>query len=82
LWRRCYDTADNHERARRIADLAQRRGATPAQIAIAYVLSSHPNVSAVTTCSNEHRLSEDLGALDIALTRAELDQLERPVAVA
>jgi 1-deoxyxylulose-5-phosphate synthase len=80
LWRRCYDTADNHARAGRIAELAQRRGATPAQIAIAYVLSSHPNVSAVTTWSHEHRLIEDLGALDIALTRAELDQLEQPVA--
>ncbi|HEU4733579.1 MAG TPA: aldo/keto reductase [Kofleriaceae bacterium] len=82
LWRRCYDTEDNHARARRLEDLARRRGATPAQIAIAYVLSSHANVSAVTTCSSEPRLVEDVGALDLELTRAELDHLEGPIAVA
>lgn len=82
LWRRCYDTADNRERVRRIEEIARRRGATPAQIAIAYVLSSHRNVSAVTTCSSEQRLIEDVGALEIALTGAEIDHLEQPIAAA
>jgi aryl-alcohol dehydrogenase-like predicted oxidoreductase len=82
LCRRCYDTADNRERVRRIEEIARRRSATPAQIAIAYVLSSHRNVSAVTTCSSELQLIENVGALEIALTGAEIDHLERPIAAA
>ncbi|HWM87996.1 MAG TPA: aldo/keto reductase [Kofleriaceae bacterium] len=78
LWRRCYDTEDNRARLAFIEELARRRGASPAQIAIAYVLSSHANTWAVITCSSPARLDEDVAALAIRLSADEIARIERP----
>ena len=60
----------------KVADLARRRGATPAQIALAWVLSRGPDVVPIFGTKNRDRLQENLDAADVALTKADLAELE------
>ena len=56
--------------------VAERHGATPAQIAIAWLLS-RPMVSSVIVAARDNqRLEENLRATDIALASEDLDALE------
>lgn len=69
------------ERALRVAEalrpLAAERRITPAQFAVAWVLS-HPAVtSAIIGASKVEQLQESLGAVDIALTPDEMARVDR-----
>jgi len=58
-----------------VREIATRRGATPTQIALAWLLARSPVMLPIPgTLSLEH-LQENLGALEIALTDAELRAL-------
>jgi aryl-alcohol dehydrogenase-like predicted oxidoreductase len=58
-----------------LAEIARRRGATPAQIKLAWLLRRSPAMLPIPgTLSLEH-LKENLGALDIELTDAEFEAL-------
>jgi aryl-alcohol dehydrogenase-like predicted oxidoreductase len=60
---------------RAVAEIAARHGATPAQIALAWLLGRSPAMLPIPgTLSLEH-LKENLAALQIELTDAELDAL-------
>ena len=60
---------------RALADIAKRRGATEAQIALAWLLKRSPTMLPIPgTLSREH-VKENLGALDIELTDAEFQAL-------
>ena len=57
--------------------IATRKGATPAQIALAWVLAQKPWMVPIPGTTKPHRLRENLGALSIELTpqdQAELQQ--------
>ena len=62
--------------ADRIRELAAAKGCTPAQLALAWLLTREDVVPIPGTSSVE-RLEENAGAIDIRLTRAELDEIER-----
>ena len=60
---------------RMLADIAERHGATPAQIRLAWLLRRSPATLPIPgTLSLEH-LKENLAALEIELTDAEFDAL-------
>ena len=63
-----YDHPDNWERRRRVRDLSRRRGCTPTQMALAWVLRQDGlNVYAIVGPGNPEHLQEAVGALDVRL---------------
>ncbi|MFN0164378.1 MAG: aldo/keto reductase [Burkholderiales bacterium] len=70
---------ENLERNRRLvaalADMAARKRATPGQIALAWVLAQGEDLTVIPGTKSVARVSENLGALDIVLTQAELVEL-------
>ncbi|MGW3339882.1 aldo/keto reductase [Streptomyces sp. NPDC001009] len=59
--------------------IAEQKGATVAQIAIAWVLAQGPDIVPVIGSRTRERLSEALGALDITLDAADLAAIEESV---
>jgi aryl-alcohol dehydrogenase-like predicted oxidoreductase len=62
----------NLELAQRLAVLADERGVTPAQLAIAWVLAQGEDIVPLVGARRVERLNESLGALDISLTEGDL----------
>jgi aryl-alcohol dehydrogenase-like predicted oxidoreductase len=60
----------------KVADLARRRKATPAQIALAWVLSRGRAIVPIFGTKSRDRLQENIDAADVVLTKAELAELE------
>ncbi|MFJ1645589.1 aldo/keto reductase [Streptomyces sp. NPDC088258] len=57
--------------------IAERKGATVAQIAIAWVLSRGEDIVPLIGARTRERLAESLGALDVTLDASDLDAIER-----
>lgn len=55
---------------------AERKNATPAQIALAWVLAQKPWIVPIPGTTKLHRLQENVGAAAIELTAAELQEME------
>jgi aryl-alcohol dehydrogenase-like predicted oxidoreductase len=74
---RFQDAAASHNA--RIADvireLAQRKAATPAQIAIAWVLAQGEHIHPIPGMKTRAHLRDNVGALEITLSREELERL-------
>jgi len=56
---------------------AARKNATPAQIALAWLLAQKPWIVPIPGTTKRHRLEENLGAADIQLTAADLRDIDR-----
>jgi aryl-alcohol dehydrogenase-like predicted oxidoreductase len=71
---------ENFERnvalADRVRELAAAKGCTPAQLALAWLLT-RADVLPIPGTSSIDRLTENVGATDVQLTPAELDDIER-----
>jgi aryl-alcohol dehydrogenase-like predicted oxidoreductase len=59
-----------------IGKIAEQKGATNAQIALAWVLAQKPWIVPIPGTTKLHRLEENLGAADITLTADDLRQIE------
>ena len=59
-----------------LGNIAQRKGATPAQIALAWVLAQKPWMVPIPGTTKLHRLEENLGALNVQLTAGDLHEIE------
>jgi aryl-alcohol dehydrogenase-like predicted oxidoreductase len=59
-----------------LASIAQRKGATPGQIALAWLLAQKPWIVPIPGTRKPHRLEENLGAADVELTTDELAEIE------
>ena len=59
-----------------IGKLAERKNATPAQIALAWVLAQKPWIVPIPGTTKIHRLKENIEAVSIELTAAELQEIE------
>jgi len=59
-----------------LASIAQRKGATPAQIALAWLLAQKPWIVPIPGTRKLHRLEENLGAADVELSADELTEIE------
>ena len=55
--------------------VAQRKRATPAQIALAWLLAQRPWIVPIPGTTKLHRLEENLGALNLELTAADLSEI-------
>ncbi len=56
--------------------VAERKHATPAQIALAWLLAQKPWIVPIPGTKKLARLEENLGAVDVELTRADLREIE------
>lgn len=59
-----------------IRDVAHRKGATPAQIALAWLLAQQPWIVPIPGTTKLDRLEENLGAATVELTPLDLQQIE------
>ena len=59
-----------------IGKFAAAKSATPAQIALAWVLAQKDWISPIPGTTKLHRLEENLGAVDVKLTTEDLSELE------
>lgn len=59
-----------------LARFAADKGATSAQISLAWMLAKWPHVVPIPGSKRKERILENLGAADVSLTGAELDRLE------
>jgi aryl-alcohol dehydrogenase-like predicted oxidoreductase len=55
---------------------AQRKGATPAQIALAWLLAQKPWIVPIPGTTKISRVEENLGAIDVQLREVDLQQIE------
>jgi len=60
-----------------VRDVATRKGATPAQIALAWLLAQRPWIVPIPGTTKPHRLQENLGAVAVELTAGDLQEIER-----
>jgi aryl-alcohol dehydrogenase-like predicted oxidoreductase len=56
--------------------IAVRKNATPAQIALAWLLAQKPWLVPIPGTTKSHRLNENIGAVDIELTSEDLREIE------
>jgi aryl-alcohol dehydrogenase-like predicted oxidoreductase len=59
-----------------LSSIAQRKKATPAQIALAWLLAQKPWIAPIPGTTKLHRLEENIGALTIELTAQDLREIE------
>ncbi|WP_159994277.1 aldo/keto reductase [Roseomonas sp. 18066] len=59
-----------------LAGIGRLKGATPAQIALAWLLAQKPWIVPIPGTTKLHRLEENLGAAEVALTAADLAAIE------
>ena len=64
----------------RISAIAAARGATPAQVALAWLLAQAPWIVPIPGTTKLHRLEENLGGADITLDAAELKAIDTALA--
>jgi aryl-alcohol dehydrogenase (NADP+) len=73
---RMYYRDDDFAIVERVAELAGKRGATPAQIALAWILHKPGIVSPIIGATKMNHLEEAIAAVDIALSDEEITYLE------
>jgi aryl-alcohol dehydrogenase-like predicted oxidoreductase len=66
----------NLELVRRIEKIAAEKGCTPAQLALAWVLAQGPDIVPIPGTKRRTYLDQNLGALDVTLTPADLKTLD------
>jgi aryl-alcohol dehydrogenase-like predicted oxidoreductase len=60
-----------------LGEIATRKKATPAQIALAWLLAQKPWIVPIPGTTKLKRLEENVGAAEIELTRDDLSEIER-----
>jgi aryl-alcohol dehydrogenase-like predicted oxidoreductase len=66
----------NLKLAAKVAEIAQRKGVTPAQLALAWVLARGEDIVPIPGTKRRKYLEENAGAVDVELTRDDLAQIE------
>src|ERR1700722_18619650 len=62
-----------------VKSLAESKNATPAQIALAWLLVKRPWIVPIPGTRNPDHLNENLGAIDVELTPADLQMIETAI---
>ncbi len=62
-----------------ITGLAGRKNATPAQIALAWILAQRPWITPIPGTTKIHRLEENIRAVDVGLSPADIQEIETAV---
>lgn len=63
-----------------LGSIAKRRQATPAQVALAWLLAQKPWIVPIPGTTKLHRLEENLGAVSVELTSADLHEIDSAAA--
>jgi len=63
-----------------LGKIAKRKNATPAQIALAWLLAQKPWIVPIPGTTKLNRLDENIGALQVELTAGDLDEIETAAA--
>ena len=63
-----------------LENIAAQKGATPAQIALAWLLAQKPWIVPIPGSRKLERLDENIGAVDVELTAEDLRQIEQAMA--
>jgi aryl-alcohol dehydrogenase-like predicted oxidoreductase len=63
-----------------LEQIAARKKATPAQIALAWLLAQQPWIVPIPGTTKLHRLEENIGAVSVELTPADLRDIDEAVA--
>lgn len=66
----------NHALVERLTEIATRRRATPAQIALAWLLAQKPWIAPIPGTTKLHRLEENIGAAAIELSADDLREID------
>jgi aryl-alcohol dehydrogenase-like predicted oxidoreductase len=74
---RVYRTADNAERLRRARELAERKGCSPTQLALAWTAHQPFPTYAIVGPADADEIGESIVALDVELAPDEADWLDR-----
>ena len=72
--------AANHAFAEAFAAIARARKVTPAQLALAWVLAQKPWIVPIPGTTKLGRVEENIGAADIALSKADLAAIDQALA--
>ncbi len=67
--------AANQDLVDALAAIAADKGATNAQVALAWLLAQHPGIVPIPGTTKLHRLQENIGAVDVELTATDLARL-------
>jgi aryl-alcohol dehydrogenase-like predicted oxidoreductase len=59
-----------------VKDVAERKGVTPAQVALAWLLAQKPWIVPIPGTTKLRRLEENLGAVNVELTESDLKQID------
>ena len=59
-----------------VKTVAERKGATPAQVALAWLLAQKPWIVPIPGTTKQHRLEENLGAVNVELTDNDLKEID------
>jgi aryl-alcohol dehydrogenase (NADP+) len=73
-----YYTDSDFDVVDRVVELAKRRGVTPAQIALAWILHKPGVTAPIIGASKMEQFEQSLAALDVALDATEMQFLEEP----
>src|SRR6266446_4024825 len=73
--------AKNRELVQRVETIAEEKDCTPAQLVLAWLLAQGPDVIPIPGTKRIDRLEENLGALRIGLTPADIDRISATIPV-
>jgi aryl-alcohol dehydrogenase-like predicted oxidoreductase len=73
--------ARNRELVERVETIAEEKGCTPAQLVLAWLLGQGPDVIPIPGTKRIDRLEENLGALQVNLTAADLDRISGAIPI-
>ena len=71
--------AHNLDLVRRIEAIAQRKGCTPGQLALAWLLAQDRDLIPIPGTKRKERLHENLGALDVVLSAADVAEISQAI---
>lgn len=60
-----------------MGEIAQEKGVTPAQLALAWVLAQGEDVIPIPGTSNAQRLEENVQSLEVLLTEDDIHRIEK-----
>jgi aryl-alcohol dehydrogenase-like predicted oxidoreductase len=63
-----------------LGSIGERKGATPAQMALAWLLAQKPWIVPIPGTTKLHRLDENIGAVSVELTPGDLQEIESAAA--
>ena len=63
-----------------LKSIGEKKGATPAQIALAWILAQKPWIVPIPGTTKLHRLEENLGAASVTLTPSDLKEIDEAAA--